>query len=133
MRGNAYHAPSGGETSTPSIFESAESIACRRREYSASMAATEASDRSRSEHARTPASWDIEEAVEVEWLWYDDIARTSSFGARAHPSRHPVIAYVFEAAPVTTTRAPCFSQNAAAETCSPPSERKRSYVSSKTS
>jgi hypothetical protein len=30
------------------------------------MAATEASDRSRSENARMPASWDIEEALEVE-------------------------------------------------------------------
>ena len=65
---------------------------------------------------REPASCEIDEAFDVEWLWYDAIAETTDFGASAQPSRQPVIAYVFEAAPVTTIRSACFSQNAAAET-----------------
>ena len=38
------------------------------------------------------------------------IAATSSFGPSAQPRRQPVIAYVFDAAPVTAMRSPSSSQ-----------------------
>ena len=46
----------------------------------------------------------MDEALEVVWLWYEVMAEISSGGPTAQPSRQPVIAQVFEAAPVTTMR-----------------------------
>ena len=54
--------------------------------------------------ASSAAACEIDDALDVVWLWYEVIAETSSGGPMAQPSRQPVIAQVFDAAPVTTMR-----------------------------
>src|SRR5437879_1649121 len=52
--------------------------------------------------AATAAFCTIEVGFDVDWLCSFAIALTTAAGASAYPSRHPVIAYVFESEPSTT-------------------------------
>lgn len=56
------------------------------------MSATDARELSRSVRAARAAAWEMEEALEVVWLWYEAMAVISSGGPRAQPRRQPVMA-----------------------------------------
>src|SRR5690349_8682481 len=77
----------------PGISHSARNNQARRRVYSASISATDCCGPL---SASTAAHCAIEFVFEVEWPWTFSIALVQSVGASAYPTRHPVIAYVFE-------------------------------------
>ena len=54
-------------------------------------------------NASTAAFCEIEHGFDVEWLCSFVIACTIAGGTRPNPMRHPVIAYVFESEPATST------------------------------
>src|SRR5580704_1703912 len=70
----------------------------RRREYSASMTETVSIGPVSASRAAYCA---IEVGFDVDWLCTLIIAEMSGSGARAKPTRHPVMANVFESEPIT--------------------------------
>src|SRR5580704_5029606 len=88
------------EQVTPGIWRSRGITKSRRLRYSASMSGTESCDPF---SASTAAFCAIDVGFEVEWLCSFIIAPIIGSGASPYPMRHPVIAYVFDAVPATST------------------------------
>src|ERR1035438_8916833 len=72
----------------------------RRLRYSASMAVT---DSCGPRNASTEAFWAMELGFDVEWLWSLVMAVTMGAGTSPKPMRQPVMAYVLESDPATST------------------------------
>src|SRR5438445_10125918 len=72
----------------------------RRRRYSANIVCTESCG---PRIASTAAFCAIDVGFDVEWLCSFVIAPMIGGGARPNPTRHPVIAYVFDIVPATST------------------------------
>src|SRR5580700_7080795 len=72
----------------------------RRLRYSASITPTESCG---PRNASTAAFCAIDVGLEVEWLCSLFMAVTIGGGTRAYPMRQPVMAYVFETVPATST------------------------------
>src|SRR5438477_3887806 len=73
----------------------------RRRRYSSSISVTQSCG---PRSAASAARCEIEQTLEVEWLWMALHAFTRAAGPTAQPQRQPVIAYDFEAEPQSTAR-----------------------------